>query len=180
MKRVSLNLRTFDFRRRFRPRLVAFLVAAAIAGTQTFGTPARAQTEDEPQRDEPQRDDPVITLDPVTVTVRKVEEAQQDVPISITVLGEQALEERRIDNVENVLREVPGVGFSSLGDRRSTFLSIRGIGPISQPLGYDDTSTVTYVDGVPQPLFGSDLSILDAERIEVMRGPQGTLFGRNA
>ena len=175
MKRVSLILRMLDRRRRFRPRLTAFLVAAAIAGAQTFEAPARAQTEDEPPRDEP-----VITLDPVTVTVRKIEESQQDVPISITVLGEQALEERRIDDVENVLREVPGVGFSSLGDGRSTFLSIRGIGPISQPLGYDDTSTVTYVDGVPQPLFGSDLSLLDAERIEVMRGPQGTVFGRNA
>ena len=180
MKRVSLTLRMLDRRRRFRPRLTAFLVAVAIAGAQTFGAPARAQTEDEPPRDELRRDEPVITLDPVTVTVRKIEESQQDVPISITVLGEQALEERRIDDVENVLREVPGVGFNSLGDGRSTFLSIRGIGPISQPLGYDDTSTVTYVDGVPQPLFGSDLSLLDAERIEVMRGPQGTVFGRNA
>ena len=175
MKRVSLNLRTPDSRRRVRPCLTAFLVAAAIGGTQPFETPVRAQTADVPLRG-----DSVITLDPVTVTARKVEEAQQDVPISITVLGEQALEERRIDDVESVLREVPNVGFSSLGDGRSTFLSIRGIGPISQPLGYDDTSTVTYVDGVPQPLFGSDLSIMDAERIEVMRGPQGTLFGRNA
>lgn len=175
MKRVSLNLRTLDSRRRVRLRPTVILVAAAIAGTQPSEMPARAQTADAPQRD-----DSVITLDPVTVTARKIEEAQQDVPISITVLGEQALEERRIDDVENVLREVPNVGFSSLGDGRSTYLSIRGIGPISQPLGYDDTSTVTYVDGVPQPLFGSDLSILDAERIEVMRGPQGTLFGRNA
>ncbi|MCG8355319.1 MAG: TonB-dependent receptor plug domain-containing protein, partial [Kiloniellales bacterium] len=88
----------------------------------------RAQTADVPLRG-----DSVITLDPVTVTARKIEEAQQDVPISITVLGEQALEERRIDDVESVLREVPNVGFSSLGDGRSTFLSIRGIGPISQP-----------------------------------------------
>ena len=161
MKRVSLTLRLF--------------VAAAVAGTGSLQTPARAQTTDGPRRDVS-----VITLDPVNVTARKIEEAQQDVPISITVLGEQARQERRIDDVESVLRQVPGVGFSAVGDGRSTFLSIRGIGPISQPLGYDDTSTVTYVDGVPQPLFGSDLAILDAERIEVMRGPQGTVFGRNA
>ena len=154
---------------------MALFVVAAVAGTGSLQTPARAQTTDGSRRDVS-----VIRLDPVNVTARKIEEAQQDVPISITVLGEQAREERRIDDVERVLRQVPGVGFSSLGDGRSTFLSIRGIGPISQPLGYDDTSTVTYVDGVPQPLFGSDLAILDAERIEVMRGPQGTVFGRNA
>lgn len=122
----------------------------------------------------------VVTLDPVTVTARKIEENLQDVPLSVTVIEEAGLEDRRIDDLEELLREVPNVGFSSLGDGRSTFLSIRGIGPMSQPLGYDDTSTVTYVDGVPQPLFGSDLKILDADRVEVMRGPQGTVFGRNA
>lgn len=121
-----------------------------------------------------------LVLDPVTVTARKLIETQQDVPLSVTVVGKEAMRDRRIDDVETLLRDVPGVGFSALGDGRSTFLSVRGIGPMSQPLGYDDTSTVTYVDGVPQPLFGSDLSLVGAERVEVMRGPQGTVFGRNA
>lgn len=119
-------------------------------------------------------------LGPVTVTSRKLTETQQEVPLSVTVADEEAMRDRRIDTVESLLREVPGIGFSSLGDGRSTFLSVRGIGPMSQPLGYDDTSTVTYIDGVPQPLFGSDLSLVGVERVEVMRGAQGTVFGRNA
>lgn len=175
MKRHAMSLRQFASNRCFAIHRTAFLVAVAISGVQPFEAPAHAQAGDDTETDEA-----IVVLDPVTVTSRKIEEAQKDVPISVTVLGEQALEERRIDGVESLLREIPNIGFSSLGDGRSTFLSIRGIGPISQPLGYDDTSTVTYVDGVPQPLFGSDLSILDAERIEVMRGPQGTVFGRNA
>lgn len=125
-------------------------------------------------------DGPVITLDPVRVTSRKIDESLLDVPLSVTVLDAAAIEDRRVDTIETLLREVPNVGFSSLGDGRSTFLSIRGIGPMSQPLGYDDTSIVTYVDGVPQPLFGADQTLLDADRVEVMRGPQGTVFGRNA
>lgn len=123
--------------------------------------------------------DPLM-LEPLVVTARKLEEDPQNVPLSISAFDSQKLDDKRIDDVETLLRDVPNVGFSSLGDGRSTFLSIRGVGPMSQPLGYDDTSTVTYVDGVPQPLFGSDQRLLDAERIEVMRGPQGTVFGRNA
>ena len=174
MKCRTSNAARLESDRSCRFHIPAMLVATVVAGTLPVENPAWSQTP------EPPGDSPVIMLDPVTVTVRKIDEFQQDVSVSVTVIDAQALEDRRIDDVENVLRAVPNVGFSSLGDGRSTFVSIRGIGPISQPLGYDDTSTVTYVDGVPQPLFGSDLTIVDAERIEVMRGPQGTVFGRNA
>lgn len=124
--------------------------------------------------------DAVPTLPEMTVTARKLAEDARKVPISMTVVDAQGLEDRRIDNVETLLRATPGLGFSWLGDGRSSFQSIRGIGPMSQPLGHDDSSVVTYVDGVPQPLFGADQMLLDLERVEVLRGPQGTVFGRNA
>ncbi len=173
MKRLIFKSKMTNTCRYIQPCLTVLLFSA-LTVAQFLGDPAHAQTEAAPLKD-----GPVIKLDPIKVTARKFEEDPQNVPISTTVVGKQALDERRIDNLESALREVPGVGFSSLGDGRSTFLSIRGIGPLLMPIGYDDTSTVTYVDGVPQPLFGSDLSIIGAERIEVMRGPQGTVFGRN-
>lgn len=116
----------------------------------------------------------------LVVTARKVKEDPLNVPVSMTLFDRQAQNDRRIDDVEKLLREVPNISYSSLGDMRSTYMSIRGVGPMAQPLGFDDTSVVTYIDGVPQPAFGSDLRFLDVERIEVLRGPQGTVFGRNA
>ncbi|ECJ2443056.1 TonB-dependent receptor [Salmonella enterica subsp. diarizonae] len=116
----------------------------------------------------------------LVVTARKVKEDPLKVPISMTLFDRQTLGDRRIDDVEHLIRDVPNISFSSLGDMRSTYMSIRGVGPMAQPLGFDDTSVVTYIDGVPQPAFGSDLRFLDIERIEVLRGPQGTVFGRNA
>lgn len=114
------------------------------------------------------------------VTARKVKEDALKVPVSMTLFDRQMLDDRRIDDVEHLLHAMPNISFSSLGDRRSTYLSIRGVGPMAQPMDFDDTSVVTYIDGVPQPSFGSDLRFLNVERIEVLRGPQGTVFGRNA
>lgn len=116
----------------------------------------------------------------VWVTARKIKEDPQRVPLSLSVFDKQMLEDRRIDDIARLIRNVPNTSMSALGDGRSTHLSMRGVGTLAQPLGHDDTSVVTYIDGVPQPLFGSDLRFLDIERIEVLRGPQGTVFGRNA
>lgn len=123
---------------------------------------------------------PVFQLPTQYVTARKRVEDVDKVPIGATVVASPQLEEWRVQDVESVLRLSPNVGFSSLGDGRSTYMSIRGIGPMAQPLGRDDTSIVVYVDGVPQPLFAADQGLLDVDRVEILRGPQGTLFGRNA
>ncbi|CAB3711669.1 MAG: TonB-dependent receptor [Achromobacter sp.] len=119
-------------------------------------------------------------LPPIYVTARKRLENLINVPVSVSVFDGGELQDLRTANVESVLRMTPNVGYSALGDGRSTHLSIRGIGTMAQPLGSDDTSVVAYVDGVPQPLFAADQQLLDVERVEVLRGPQGTLFGRNA
>ncbi|WZB77092.1 TonB-dependent receptor plug domain-containing protein [Achromobacter insuavis] len=72
-------------------------------------------------------------------------------PVSVSVFDGGELQDLRTANAESVLRMTPNVGYSALGDGRSTHLSIRGIGTMAQPLGSDDTSVVAYVDGVPQP-----------------------------
>lgn len=129
---------------------------------------------------EPTRRAKKRSMGTATVAARKRPEAAQSVPIGLTVDNGQSLDDRRIVDLETFSREAPNASFTGFGDTRQTFFSIRGVGPITFPAGHDDTSVVTYVDGVPQPFFGSDLRLLDVGQAEILRGPQGTLFGRNA
>jgi iron complex outermembrane receptor protein len=121
-----------------------------------------------------------ITLPEIVTTARRLEETAREVPFSLSVLDGRQIEDRRIDRIEDLVGTIPNFGVAGFGERRSSFPLIRGLGALVQPLAPDDSSVVTYVDGVPQPLFGSNLAYLDIERVEVLRGPQGTLFGRNA
>ena len=114
------------------------------------------------------------------VTARQREEAAQDVPFALTVLGADTLEKRRVDDTFSLFRQSPGLSLTSFDDGRFAYFQLRGIGPLTQAIGPDDGSVVTYVDGVPQPVFASEFAYIDLERIEVLRGPQGTLFGRNS
>lgn len=123
--------------------------------------------------------DPYV-LEEVTVTARLRPEPAREVPFSLTVLDAEALAARRIDDTFSFFRQVPGLSLTSFDDGRFAYFQLRGIGPLSQAIGPDDGSVVTYVDGVPQPVFASEFAYLDLERIEVLRGPQGTLFGRNS
>jgi iron complex outermembrane receptor protein len=116
----------------------------------------------------------------IIVTARLREEAARDVPFALTVLDNDALVARRIDDTHSLFRQVPGLSLTSFDDGRFAYFQLRGIGPLSQAISPDDGSVVTYVDGVPQPVYASEFAYLDLQRIEVLRGPQGTLFGRNS
>lgn len=124
--------------------------------------------------------EPVATVDEIVVTARRREEAARDVPFALTVLDAEALATRRIDDALSLFRQAPGLSLTSFDDGRFAYFQLRGIGPLSQAISPDDGSVVTYVDGVPQPVYASEFAYVDLERIEVLRGPQGTLFGRNS
>jgi iron complex outermembrane receptor protein len=114
-------------------------------------------------------------LDAVLVSAQKREEALQKVPISISALSSRQVKEYRLWNTDELTAIVPNLYSANSGDDRNV-TSVRGITTTS----YDQAVT-TYIDGVNQ--FGLDTYIsqlLDIERIEVLRGPQGTLYGRNA
>ncbi len=119
-------------------------------------------------------------IEAIVVTARLREEAAQDVPFALTVLDGVDLEQRRIDDTLSLFRHVPGLSLTSFDDGRFAYFQLRGIGPLSQAISPDDGSVVTYIDGVPQPVYASEFAYLDLERFEVLRGPQGTLFGRNS
>ena len=118
-------------------------------------------------------------LEPMKVTARKAEESAKDVPFSVSVMTDTELENRRLESFEDALRQTPGVDVYSYGALGGDFMRIRGVGSLYR-IGEDDTSVLINLDGVPQSMSSASMSILDIERMEVMKGPQGTLMGRNS
>lgn len=118
------------------------------------------------------------TLEEIVVTATRREERLQDVPISVTALGEDALRAAGIRDLDGLGQAVPG--FTAIRDSGGLRPVIRGVGSSGVIVG-DEQNVATYVDGIYQG--GSVFSWLDfveVERVEVLRGPQGTMFGRNA
>ncbi|ALI98018.1 TonB-dependent receptor [Rufibacter tibetensis] len=114
-------------------------------------------------------------LDEVVVSAQKIEENLQRVPISITALSSRQVQEYRLWNTRDITAIIPNLYSTDPGDNRNV-TSIRGIATTSY-----DPAVATYVDGVNQFTLDTYLpELLDVERIEVLRGPQGTLYGRNA
>jgi len=116
-----------------------------------------------------------VKLDAITVTANKIEEDIQDVPQSITVIDEFVLEEKGIKNVADVVKEIPNMVHSSLHGGAVNF---RGL---NTSMFTNNNPVVIYIDGVPySERYGFDASLVNVERIEVLRGPQGTLYGKDA
>ena len=117
----------------------------------------------------------INTLDELVVTAEKKEELLQKIPASITALNAKQINAFRLWNTKEISGIIPNLYSADPGDGRDV-TSVRGIATSS----YDPT-VATYIDGVNQ--FSLDTyipSLFDIERIEVLRGPQGTLYGRNA
>jgi iron complex outermembrane receptor protein len=121
-----------------------------------------------------------LELEAVTVTAMKREEQLIDVPISIAAPTEQALRVRGVDNIEQVAQNVAGFSVQNLGPGQSQ-PAIRGAssGQISrdQPGVKEDVGAYLDESVISLSLFTPDLDLFDVGRVEVLRGPQGTLFG---
>lgn len=122
-----------------------------------------------------------VMLEEVVVTARKVEESLQRVPVSVSVVSGEELAQRSLDNLAAVGQSVPNFTFAERGasGRGSGVIYIRGVGQSDVRPTYDPAVGV-YVDGVfLGRMQGNNLDTMDVERLEVLRGPQGTLFGKN-
>ncbi len=119
-------------------------------------------------------------LEEIVVTAQRRAEKLQDVPIAITVFNAEQLTARGITNVAALNGLAPNVQISSAtGDNTGVQFSIRGAVTINPGMYWDPTVGV-YLDGVyVAKAIGGIFDIMDAERIEVLNGPQGTLYGRN-
>ena len=116
-----------------------------------------------------------IHLDAVVVSAQKREELLQNLPFSVSALSSKKVEQYRLWNTKDMAAIIPNLYAGNPGDDRNV-TSIRGITSSSY-----DPAVATYIDGVNQFSLDTYISqLFDVERIEVLRGPQGTLYGRNA
>ena len=150
---------------------LAIAVVTALACLAT--APAHAQQAAATQEKE------ATTLAGLTVTAQKREEALQDVPVTVTVLDEQLLQDTGVRDIKDLQILVPGLTVTSTQNDAITTARIRGIGTVGDNVGLESSVGVV-IDGVYRPRnsvgFG-DLRQL--ERIEVLKGPQGTVLGQN-
>jgi iron complex outermembrane receptor protein len=118
-------------------------------------------------------------LEEITVTARRVTENLQDVPAAISAMSGAFIDQQRIRDVAQVLELTPGATFTSLHKGQQDF-SLRGIS--SQTVGAaGDSAVATYVDNIVIGKdFAKSVEFFDVDRVEILRGPQGTTFGRNA
>jgi iron complex outermembrane receptor protein len=120
-----------------------------------------------------------MALEEVVVAARRIAENSQTVPISMSVLSSEELDSANIFDFSEIDRIVPSLQLGSNSPASAT-LKIRNVGPDFFALAFP-AAVAVYVDGVPQAQPGSVFStMLDIERIEVLNGPQGTLYGKNA
>jgi len=120
-------------------------------------------------------------LDEIVVTAQKREQSLQDVPISINAFDLEAIEKNRISGLEDIAKFSPGVYTTpNPADETGVRVNIRGIGTFDPQIG-QDSRTAIYVDGV---YYGRTQGLAfdspDLGRVEILKGPQGTLYGRNS
>ena len=120
-------------------------------------------------------------LEEVIVTARRKEENAQQVPIAITALGEDDLREKNILQLEDLRSHVPSLTVSVGGSTtNSPLISLRGQRPSEILITLDPAVPLYFSEVVLSPTQGTNLSMYDLENIQVLKGPQGTLFGRNS
>ncbi len=143
---------------------------SALALIALLATPAIAQ--DAPAEEENSGE--------IIVTANKRAENLQDVPAAVSVVSAQQLENLGAVNIENVTASVPSLGFRKGGTSLNSSLFLRGVGTINFSIAAEPSVAVV-LDGVVLARAGEGFGDLnDVERIEVLRGPQSTLFGKNA
>ncbi len=120
-----------------------------------------------------------VSLEEILVTAEFRDISLLDTGNSISVLDSEAISRREARHLEQVLNLVPNVNFSS-GASRAKFIQIRGIGERSQFIEPVNPSVGILIDGIDFSGIGGAATTLDVQQIEILRGPQGTLFGANA
>jgi len=119
------------------------------------------------------------TIGEIIVTAQKREQRLEDVGLTITAVSGEELSERRISSVQDIVDIVPGLSYSESGTATPIY-TLRGVGFNEESLGVYPSVSI-YTDEVPLPFPVLTLhSAYDLERVEILKGPQGTLFGQNA
>jgi len=149
------------------------LLRRAVVGALALMTvPAFGQQATEQQQDS-------RTIDTIIVTAQKREQSLQDVPIVVTAVSAQLLQDTGVKDIKDLTILTPGLLVTSTSNESVTTARIRGIGTVGDNAGLESSVGVV-IDGVYRPRNGVGFGDLgELERIEVLKGPQGTLFGKN-
>jgi outer membrane receptor protein involved in Fe transport len=145
-------------------------VSAAVVGACAFGFAGAASAQDQ---DGPQ------TIDDIIVTAQKREQNLQDVPIVVTSLSAETLQDAGVRDIKDLQILTPGMTVTSTSSEASTTARIRGVGTVGDNPGLESSVGVV-IDGVYRSRNSVGFGDLgEMARIEVLKGPQGTLFGKN-
>ncbi len=175
---------------------VAFVALPALA--QTAPAPAPSGATAAPSAGDSQLANPPITQAPavaahsaaatagtgsaggagdIIVTARRRDERLQNVPVSVAAFSNTTLQRATVQTISDIRTIAPGLTFSSEGGKDNTAVTLRGIGQI--PTGEVTPGVVTYFANIPLASLGSNVPTYDIANVQVLKGPQGTLFGRN-
>lgn len=147
-------------------------LAVLATATAYFVSAAGLQAQQTNETD----DSDIVDLGTITVQARRFDETAVAVPISSSVVNREVMDITPSSRLSEEIRTAPNVNASSTGVPRFSQFNIRGLGALNLDAA-DDTSVGTYVNGVPIPRQSADFQLLDVEQVEILRGPQGTLFG---
>ena len=115
----------------------------------------------------------------IVVTARRTEERLQEVPVAISAFSAEQLEMRNVDDLQSLARIAPGLSITPANSPTTLVVTIRGLGNTNPNTGADATVGV-YINDVPINLQnGTNIGMFDLQGLQVLKGPQGTLFGRN-
>ena len=147
--------------------MVVSMGVAALAGQPTFAQSNAAESRGP-------------TLEEVVVTARKREESLQDVPLPVTALSAADIANRQVTSLDDVAKFTPGLVFSKVFGRATERPVIRGLASVLAGTNASvETGAAYFVDGIYYQGAIQSLDMNDVERVEVIRGPQSALYGRN-
>lgn len=120
-------------------------------------------------------------LEEIVVTARRREESAQDIPVAVTAMSGDFLRDQNITELNDLGTHVPSFRVSNAGTTTNTpVLSVRGQRPTDVSMTLDQAVPIYFADVVMTPAEGSNLAMYDLQNVQVLKGPQGTLFGRNS
>jgi iron complex outermembrane receptor protein len=160
--------------------LTRFMVATSVLAICQWSSSALAQVAAAPpaQAAPAASDETQGVLGEIVVTARRREEALSRVPVAVSAFDQATLDRRQVYDTASLTKVTPGLNYNNQGTRTAPIFNIRGQSRATS--GGGTPGVLVYMNEVPLPTYGTYVPTFDMGNVQVLKGPQGTLFGRNA